>query len=155
MNSWFSLLPSPLKIEYKKDSKESHAKYSLPLDMINLSHAKRAQVLASDLEYRTKLHEYTVMPDDIKVQQAKKAYSLQSEVSHRPLLKWQNTNITLFVCQSSLSVAPQNQYRSDLNWMKGVSWETEGCMNIAQAKKAGELLSDVSEMLFMCRHFSS
>ena len=48
--------------------------------MINLSHAKKAQALASDLEYRTKLHDYTVMPDDIKVQQAKKAYSLQSEV---------------------------------------------------------------------------
>lgn len=41
---------------------------------------------------------------------------------------------------------PQNQYRSDLNWMKGVGWETEGCMNIAQAKKAGEMLSDVSTM---------
>ncbi|XP_041818539.1 nebulin-related-anchoring protein isoform X2 [Chelmon rostratus] len=101
-------------IEYKKGSKESQAQYSLPHDMINLSHAKKAQALASDLEYRTKLHDYTVMPDDIKVQQAKKAYSLQSE----------------------------NQYRSDLNWMKGVGWETEGCMNIAQAKKAGELLSD-------------
>lgn len=46
-----------------------------------------------------------------------------------------------------LLVALQNQYRSDLNWMKGVGWETEGCMNIAQAKKAGELLSDVSMML--------
>lgn len=43
-----------------------------------------------------------------------------------------------------LSFAPQNQYRSDLNWMKGVGWETEGCLNITQAKKAGELLSDVS-----------
>ncbi|XP_054454596.1 nebulin-related-anchoring protein isoform X2 [Anoplopoma fimbria] len=101
-------------IEYKKGSKENQSQFSLPLDMINLSHAKKAQALASDLEYRTKLHDYTVMPDDIKVQQAKKAYSLQSE----------------------------NQYRSDLNWMKGVGWETEGCMNIAQAKKAGDLLSD-------------
>ncbi|XP_068610863.1 LOW QUALITY PROTEIN: nebulin-related-anchoring protein [Brachionichthys hirsutus] len=101
-------------IEYKKGSKESQANYSLPHDMINLSHAKKAQALASDLDYRTKLHDYTVMPDDIKVQQAKKAYSLQSE----------------------------NQYRSDLNWMKGVGWEMEGCMNIAQAKKAGDLLSD-------------
>ncbi|XP_028286347.1 nebulin-related-anchoring protein isoform X2 [Parambassis ranga] len=101
-------------IEYKKGSKETQAQYSLPSDMINLSHAKKAQALASDLEYRTKLHDYTVMPDDIKVQQAKKAYSLQSE----------------------------NQYRSDLNWMKGVGWETEGSLNIAQAKKAGELLSD-------------
>lgn len=71
---------SPLQIEYKKGSKESQAQYSLPHDMINLSHAKKAQALASDLEYRTKLHDYTVMPDDIKVQQAKKAYSLQSEV---------------------------------------------------------------------------
>lgn len=51
--------------------------------MVNLSHAKKAQALASDLEYRTKLHDYTVMTDDIKVQQAKKAYSLQSEVRHR------------------------------------------------------------------------
>ncbi|KAA8581535.1 hypothetical protein FQN60_003116 [Etheostoma spectabile] len=101
-------------IEYKKSSKESQAQFSLPLDMINLSHAKKAQALASDLEYRTKLHDYTVMPDDIKVKQAKKAYSLQSE----------------------------NQYRSDLNWMKGVGWETEGCLNVTQAKKAGELLSD-------------
>ncbi|CAB1434501.1 unnamed protein product [Pleuronectes platessa] len=101
-------------IEYKKGSKESQGQYTLPMDMINLSHAKKAQALASDLEYRTKLHDYTVMPDDIKVQQAKKAYSLQSE----------------------------NQYRSDLNWMKGVGWDGEGCMNIAQAKKAGDQLTD-------------
>lgn len=101
-------------IEYKKGSKESQGQYTLSKDMINMSHAKKAQALASDLEYRTKLHEYTVMPDDIKVQQAKKAYALQSD----------------------------NQYRSDLNWMKGVGWETEGCLNIEQAKKAGDLLSD-------------
>ncbi|XP_038136493.1 nebulin-related-anchoring protein isoform X1 [Cyprinodon tularosa] len=102
-------------IEYKKASKESQAQYSLPLDMINLSHAKKAQALASDLDYRTQLHDYTIISDDMKVQQAKKAYCQQSE----------------------------NQYRSDLNWMKGVGWETEGCLNIAQAKKAGDLLSDV------------
>lgn len=47
--------------------------------------------------------------------------------------------------KSFLTFVPlQNQYRSDLNWMKGVGWETEGCLNITQAKKAGELLSDVS-----------
>ncbi|KAM4526408.1 nebulin-related-anchoring protein isoform 2-T2 [Fundulus diaphanus] len=102
-------------IEYRKGSKESQAQFSLPLDMINLSHAKKAQALASDLDYRTKLHDYTILSDDMKVQQAKKTYSLQSE----------------------------NQYRSDLNWMKGVGWEAEGCLNIAQAKKAGEQLSDV------------
>lgn len=53
--------------------------------MINLSHAKKAQALASDLEYRTKLHDYTVGLDDIKVQQAKKAYALQSEVREQPV----------------------------------------------------------------------
>lgn len=34
--------------------------------------------------------------------------------------------------------------------MKGVGWEAEGCLNIAQAKKAGQLLSDVSEVLCLC-----
>lgn len=28
--------------------------------------------------------------------------------------------------------------------MKGVGWEAEGCLDVKQAKKAGELLSDVS-----------
>uniref|UniRef100_A0A4W4EJT3 LIM zinc-binding domain-containing protein n=1 Tax=Electrophorus electricus TaxID=8005 RepID=A0A4W4EJT3_ELEEL len=99
---------------YREDWEKSKSKYNLPLDMVNLSHAKKAQALASDLDYRTKLHEYTILPDDIKVQQAKKAYNLQSD----------------------------NQYRSDLTWMKGVGWEAEGCMDVEQAKKAGELVSE-------------
>lgn len=48
--------------------------------MVNINHAKKAQALASDLDYRKKLHDYTILPDDIKVQQAKKAYNLQSDV---------------------------------------------------------------------------
>lgn len=83
MQLFMDFFLSSLQIEYKKGSKESQAQYTLPMDMINLSHAKKAQALASDLEYRTKLHEYTVMADDIKIQQAKKAYSLQSEVQDR------------------------------------------------------------------------
>ncbi|KAI1887208.1 hypothetical protein AGOR_G00203780 [Albula goreensis] len=102
------------EIAYKKVSKETQGDFHLPLDMVNLSHAKKAQALASDLDYRKKIHDYTVLPDDIKVQQAKKAYNLQSE----------------------------NQYRSDLNWMKGVGWEADGCLDVIQAKKAGELLSE-------------
>lgn len=134
---------SPPKIEYKKSSKESQANYTLPQDMINLSHAKKAQALASDLEYRTKLHDYTVMADDIKVQQAKKAYSLQSEVRESPL-RAKCKHGSLVKCLIACVASVQNQYRSDLNWMKGVGWEAEGCLNITQAKKAGELLSDVS-----------
>lgn len=134
------------KIEYKKSSKEGQANYTLSQDMINLSHAKKAQALASDLEYRTRLHDYTVMADDIKVQQAKKAYSLQSEVrgSRRPAKLKRGA---ILKCLTASVVAVQNQYRSDLNWMKGVGWEVEGCLNVTQAKKAGELLSDVSMML--------
>uniref|UniRef100_A0A8C5BHB5 LIM zinc-binding domain-containing protein n=1 Tax=Gadus morhua TaxID=8049 RepID=A0A8C5BHB5_GADMO len=98
----------------KMNNDENQGQFSLSSDMMNMSHAKKAQALASDLDYRKRLHDYTVNADDIKVQQAKKAYNLQSE----------------------------NQYRSDLNWMKGVGWEAEGCMDITQAKKAGDLLSD-------------
>ncbi|KAG9338351.1 hypothetical protein JZ751_025910 [Albula glossodonta] len=83
------------EIAYKKVSKETQGDFHLPLDMVNLSHAKKAQALASDLDYRKKLHDYT------------------------------------------------NQYRSDLNWMKGVGWEADGCLDVIQAKKAGELLSEV------------
>uniref|UniRef100_A0A673MVR9 Nebulin-related-anchoring protein-like n=1 Tax=Sinocyclocheilus rhinocerous TaxID=307959 RepID=A0A673MVR9_9TELE len=103
-----------LPVAYKKDSKETQSKCHLPLDMVNLNHAKKAQALASDLDYRKKLHDYTVLPDDMKVQQAKKAYQLQSD----------------------------NQYRSDLTWMKGVGWEADGCLDVEQAKKAGELVSE-------------
>lgn len=71
---------SLLQAAYKKGSKETQSKCHLPLDMMNFSHAKKAQALASDLDYRKKLHDYTVLPDDITVQQAKKAYQLQSDV---------------------------------------------------------------------------
>uniref|UniRef100_A0A671N0Y9 Nebulin-related-anchoring protein-like n=1 Tax=Sinocyclocheilus anshuiensis TaxID=1608454 RepID=A0A671N0Y9_9TELE len=95
------------EVAYKKNSKETQSMCHLPLDMVNQSHAKKAQALASDLDYRKKLHDYTVLPDDMKVQQAKKAYQLQSD----------------------------NQYRSDLTWMKGVGWEADGCLDLEQAKK--------------------
>lgn len=51
------------------------------MDMVNLRHAKKAQALASDLDYRNRLHEYTVVPEDMKTKWAKKAYGLQSDVS--------------------------------------------------------------------------
>ncbi|XP_007056396.2 nebulin-related-anchoring protein isoform X1 [Chelonia mydas] len=102
------------EIAYKKGFEESKRHFHLPMDMVNLKHAKKAQALASDLEYRKKLHEYTVVPEDMKTKWAKKAYGLQSEL----------------------------QYRADLTWMKGVGWMTEGSVNIEQAKKAGNLVSE-------------
>ncbi|XP_044295117.1 nebulin-related-anchoring protein isoform X1 [Varanus komodoensis] len=101
-------------IVYKKDSEKNKAHFHLPMDMIHLKHAKKAQALASDLDYRKKIHEYTVVPEDLKTQWAKKAYGLQSEL----------------------------QYRTDLNWMRGVGWIADGSLNVEQAKKAGELVSE-------------
>lgn len=31
-------------------------------------------------------------------------------------------------------------------WMKGVGWDSDGCLDVAQAKKAVELASDVSRL---------
>ncbi|XP_026918925.2 nebulin-related-anchoring protein isoform X10 [Acinonyx jubatus] len=101
------------EVEYKKGFEESKTRFHLPMDMVHIKHAKKAQALASDLDYRKKLHEYTVLPEDMKTQWAKKAYGLQSEL----------------------------QYKADLAWMKGVGWLTEGSLNLEQAKKAGQLIS--------------
>ncbi|XP_075698802.1 nebulin-related-anchoring protein [Rhinoderma darwinii] len=102
------------EINYKKGFVESKTQFHLPMDMVNITHAKQAQALASDLDYRTKLHDYTLLPEDMRVTWAKKAYDLQSE----------------------------HQYKSDLTWMKGVGWMAEGSLNVEQAKKAGELVSE-------------
>uniref|UniRef100_A0A8D0L3M9 Nebulin related anchoring protein n=1 Tax=Sphenodon punctatus TaxID=8508 RepID=A0A8D0L3M9_SPHPU len=102
------------EIAYKKGFEESKSQFHLPMDIVNLVHAKKAQALASDLDYRKKLHEYTVVPEDMKTKWAKKAYGLQSEL----------------------------RYRADLTWMKGVGWMTDGSLNLEQAKKAGDLVSE-------------
>ncbi|XP_040342424.1 nebulin-related-anchoring protein isoform X11 [Herpailurus yagouaroundi] len=102
------------EVEYKKGFEESKTRFHLPMDMVHIKHAKKAQALASDLDYRKKLHEYTVLPEDMKTQWAKKAYGLQSEL----------------------------QYKADLAWMKGVGWLPEGSLNLEQAKKAGQLISE-------------
>ncbi|XP_073096488.1 nebulin-related-anchoring protein isoform X5 [Manis javanica] len=102
------------EVEYKKGFEESKTHFHLPMDMVHIKHAKKAQALASNLDYRKKLHEYTALPEDMKTQWAKKAYGLQSEL----------------------------QYKADLAWMKGVSWLTEGSLNLEQAKKVGQLVSE-------------
>uniref|UniRef100_A0A8D1VFF7 Nebulin-related-anchoring protein n=1 Tax=Sus scrofa TaxID=9823 RepID=A0A8D1VFF7_PIG len=102
------------EVEYKKGFEKSKTHFHLPMDMVNIRHAKKAQALASDLDYRKKLHAYTVLPEDMKTLWAKKAYRLQSEL----------------------------QYKADLAWMKGVGWLTEGSLNLEQAKKAGQLVSE-------------
>lgn len=50
--------------------------------MVNLVHARKAQSLISDQEYRQLLHGYTSLSEDMRLQCAKKAYKLQSEVNY-------------------------------------------------------------------------
>lgn len=56
------------------------------MDMLDVLHAKKAQSLVSDQDYRLTLHKYTTLPDDLKVQAAKRAYELQSEVMDYSIL---------------------------------------------------------------------
>lgn len=66
--------------EYRRDALTVSGQYHLTPDMVHLVTARNAQTLVSDQDYRRRLHEYTVLPDDMKVKWAKKAYDLQSEV---------------------------------------------------------------------------
>ncbi|XP_072883891.1 nebulin-related-anchoring protein isoform X1 [Hemitrygon akajei] len=109
---WVSKMSS--EVAYKKNFAETCEKFHLPMDMVNLTHAKKAQALASDLDYRTRLHDYTLLPEDMKLKWAKKAHGLQSE----------------------------SKYRADLTWMKGVGWEANQSLDVEQAKKAGDILSE-------------
>lgn len=68
------------QIRYKENSAKDLSKYRLSVDMMEVAHAKKAQSLVSDQDYRLMLHQYTSLADDMKVQAAKRAYALQSEV---------------------------------------------------------------------------
>lgn len=68
-------------LEYKKTFEDVKNQYHVSMDMINFVHAKKAQDLATDRGYKTTLHRYTALPADMKVEWAKWAYSLQSDVS--------------------------------------------------------------------------
>lgn len=68
-------------LEYRKSFEDTKNQFQVSMDMVNLVHAKKAQNLATDIGYKTSLHHYTVLPTDMKVAWAKRAYGLQSDVS--------------------------------------------------------------------------
>lgn len=109
--------------EYRKGSKDLSSHYHLPLDMVNLVHARKAQNLVSDQDYRKRLHEYTVLPEDLKMEWAKRVHLLQSEVRRDPrwwpqTVEWLRDESRQWIAMLSLEIKPSSFHAHGLHFFR-------------------------------------
>jgi hypothetical protein len=83
--------------------------------MIQVTQAKKSQAIASDVDYKHVLHNYSYPPDSINVDLAKKAYALQSDVSTEsfpsPLGKVRQDGVWYEPCRWDLPEASASSVR--------------------------------------------